>query len=35
MPLAKQANALAVLSPHQGLPAGPHAEAYKKDSGQF
>jgi hypothetical protein len=35
MPLAKQANALAVVTPHQGLPAGPYAEAYKKDSGQF
>lgn len=35
MPLARQANALAILPPHQGLPAGPHSDLYHKDASQF
>jgi hypothetical protein len=35
MPLARQANARAVTSPHQGLPAGPYIDLYKKDGTEF
>jgi hypothetical protein len=35
MPLARQANALAVGLPHQGLPAGPYRDGYKNDSKDF
>jgi hypothetical protein len=35
MPLARQANARALLTPHQGIPAGPYAVTYKKDSDKF
>jgi hypothetical protein len=35
MPLARQANAIAVQRTHQGLPAGPHVDAYKKDNTDF
>jgi len=35
MPLAKQANAAAVTRPHQGLPAGPYIDLYKKDGTEF
>ena len=35
IPLAKQANELAVTKPHRGLPAGPYDDKYKKDMKQF
>ncbi|MEW6612619.1 MAG: DUF799 domain-containing protein [Pseudomonadota bacterium] len=35
IPLAQQANALAVARPHRGLPAGPHSAVYKKDMNLF
>lgn len=35
MPLARQVNGLAIMSPHQGLPAGPHSDQYQKDAGNF
>lgn len=35
MPLARQANAIAVSQQHQGLPAGPYVEAYRKDGADF
>lgn len=35
MPLARQANAVAVLPPHQGLPAGPHSALYQKDADKY
>ncbi len=35
MPLARKANAAALLTPHQGIPAGPYSKAYKKDLGNF
>lgn len=35
IPLAKQANELAVTKPHHGLPAGPYDDKYKKDVEQF
>lgn len=35
MPLARQANAIAIDTPHQGLPAGPHDPEYRKDQDAF
>ncbi len=35
VPLAQQANALAVCTPHCGLPAGPYNEEYLNDMDQF
>ncbi len=35
IPLAKQANELAVTKSHRGLPAGPYDDKYKKDVMQF
>jgi hypothetical protein len=35
MPLARQVNANALLTPHQGIPAGPYAKTYRKDSDKF
>jgi hypothetical protein len=35
IPLAKQANKLAVTKRHRGLPAGPYDDKYKKDAEQF
>ncbi len=35
MPLARQLNAQAALTPHQGLPAGPHDPSYGKDRDNF
>jgi hypothetical protein len=35
VPLARQANANAVIRPHQGLPTGPYHEKYNKDMDQF
>lgn len=35
MPLARQANATAVTRAHQGLPAGPYIDLYKKDGTEF
>jgi hypothetical protein len=35
MPLARQANAVAVTRAHQGLPAGPYIDLYKKDGTEF
>lgn len=35
MPLAQRANATAVTRPHQGLPAGPYIDLYKKDGADF
>jgi hypothetical protein len=35
IPLARQANHLAVLTPGQGIPAGPYAEKYLKDYDNF
>jgi hypothetical protein len=35
MPLARQANAAAVTRAHQGLPAGPYIDLYKKDGTEF
>lgn len=35
MPLARQANSMAVITPGQGLPAGPYSENYEKDTQQF
>jgi hypothetical protein len=35
MPLARQVNSLAILTPHQGIPAGPYAKTYKKDFDKF
>jgi hypothetical protein len=35
IPLAKQANELAVTKPHRGIPSGPYDDKYKKDMKQF
>lgn len=35
IPLARQANAQALLRVHQGLPAGPYAKTYKQDFADF
>lgn len=35
MPLARQANGMAVYTVGQGLPAGPYNEKYEKDTDQF
>jgi hypothetical protein len=35
IPLAQQANAMAVNLPHQGLPAGPYLDTYQKDAKDF
>jgi hypothetical protein len=35
IPLTRQANWTAVTRPYQGLPAGPHSKAYRKDAEQF
>ncbi len=35
IPLTQQANALAVIQPGQGLPAGPYIEDYLKDKDKF
>jgi hypothetical protein len=35
IPLTQQANWTAVTRPYQGLPAGPHSKAYRKDMEQF
>jgi hypothetical protein len=35
MPLARMANNTAVGLPHQGLPAGPHIDQYRKDQKDF
>lgn len=35
VPLAQRANALAVIKPHCGLPAGPYDEDYCKDTDKF
>jgi hypothetical protein len=35
MPLARRANATAVTRAHQGLPAGPYIDLYKKDGTEF
>lgn len=35
IPLAQQANKIAVTKPHSGLPAGHYKEEYKKDREQF
>jgi hypothetical protein len=35
MPLARKVNSLAILTPHQGIPAGPYAKTYKKDFDKF
>lgn len=35
IPLAKQANEIAVTKPHRGIPAGPYDDKYKKDVEQF
>jgi hypothetical protein len=35
MPLAQQANALAIYTKGQGLPAGPYDQLYQKDQADF
>ena len=35
IPLAKQANDMAVTKPHKGLPAGPYLESYKNDMDSY
>jgi hypothetical protein len=35
IPLARQANSKALLSPHQGIPTGPYHSNYKKDASDF
>ncbi len=35
IPLARQANSKALLSPYQGIPAGPYNSNYKKDASDF
>jgi hypothetical protein len=35
IPLAQQANGLAIMTKHIGLPAGPYDSLYKKDSSDF
>lgn len=35
VPLAQQANGIAVTRPHRGLPAGPYRENYKQDLAEF
>jgi len=35
MPLARQANAAAVVTKHTGLPAGPYDSLYQKDASDF
>jgi hypothetical protein len=35
IPLTRQANALAVVQPGHGLPAGPYREDYLKDKDKF
>jgi hypothetical protein len=35
MPLARMVNNTSALLPHQGLPAGPHIDQYRKDQKDF
>jgi hypothetical protein len=35
MPFARQANALAIYTKGQGLPAGPYDQLYQKDQADF
>ena len=35
MPLARQANARSLITPHLGIPAGPYSKVYNKDFNKF